>query len=295
MSNDVPPLKKSNSSYSELDIYKCYMESKFLSTKCSSYFQVYEELLGKYRDSKITLVEVGVLNGGSLFMWRGYLGEQARIIGIDLNPAVRKWEKEGFEIHIGDQADPRFWDEFFVSVGNVDVIVDDGGHANEQQIVTAHKCIPHLNDGGMLIVEDVHTSYFKEFGNPSRFSFVNYAKSLVDSVNSRFPGVDAAKNRLSEFVYSISFFESMVCFKIDRTRCFINSRTSNEGISSGFEDLSDQVSNAQAIGAVRASLGRHLKWLTRCGAVKRISLHVFSAIVFLPEKVRSRKLRKYFR
>ena len=45
-------------------------------------------------------------------MWRSYFGKKARIIGIDLNPTAKKWEKYGFEIFIGNQADPFFWNSF---------------------------------------------------------------------------------------------------------------------------------------------------------------------------------------
>ena len=55
-----------------LDIYKSYKKSPYLSIKHSSYFQVYAELLDGYRGNKITFVEIGVLNGGSLFMWRQF-------------------------------------------------------------------------------------------------------------------------------------------------------------------------------------------------------------------------------
>jgi hypothetical protein len=89
-----------------LDIYKCYESAKYLSVKHSSYFQVYEELFSKYRGKKITFVEIGVLNGGSLFMWRNYFGSESRIIGVEFNPAAKKWEKDGFEIYIGSQSDP---------------------------------------------------------------------------------------------------------------------------------------------------------------------------------------------
>ena len=44
---------------------------------------------------KITFVEVGVLQGGSLFMWREYFGKEARIIGIDLHPKAKVLEKYG--------------------------------------------------------------------------------------------------------------------------------------------------------------------------------------------------------
>ena len=108
----------------DLEIYKCYQKSKYLSIKHSSYFQVYEEIFSKYRDRKITFVEIGVLNGGSLFMWRDFFGPESRIIGIDLNPGAKKWESDGFEIHIGSQSDEKFWGELFPKIGEVDIVLD---------------------------------------------------------------------------------------------------------------------------------------------------------------------------
>ena len=227
-----------------LEIYGCYKKSKYLSIKHSSYFQVYEELLSKYRGTKITFVEIGVLNGGSLFMWRDYFGPKARIIGIDLNPIAKKWENDGFEIFIGSQADPDFWGNFFSAIGDVDIILDDGGHTNEQQIITAHHCIPHIQDNGMLIVEDTHTSYMKRFGNPSKYSFINYTKKLIDAINSRFPSVRTSNNILKNVVYSIGVYESIVCFNINRSKCFISSPTSNEGISINAKDFREHESSS---------------------------------------------------
>jgi hypothetical protein len=234
---------------SSLDVFDSYQNSPYLSIKHSSYFQVYEELLQIYRNKPIIFVEVGVLNGGSLFMWRKYLGSQARIIGIDFNPLAKRWEKEGFEIHIGNQADPLFWTEFFAKVGPVDVLLDDGGHTNEQQIITTLACIPMIKDGGMLIVEDVHASYMRQFSNPSKHSFIEYCKYLVDVINSRFPNVIAIKNPLKEMVYSICFFESIVSFKIDRKKCFQSSPTSNNGISLDAQDFRQHATRSRGIAA----------------------------------------------
>ena len=105
-----------------------------------------------------------------------FFGKKARIIGVEFNPAAKKWEKDGFEIFIGSQSDEKFWDNFFKKIGSVDIILDDGGHTNEQQIVTAHKGIPFIKDGGLLIVEDTHTSYMTKFGNPSKYSFIEWSK-----------------------------------------------------------------------------------------------------------------------
>jgi hypothetical protein len=239
------PHYQSDPRLEELDIYKAYKKSPYLSYKHSAYFQVYEELLSKYRGKNITFVEVGVLNGGSLFMWRDYFGPQARIIGLDFNPLAKRWEKDGFEIHIGSQSNPAFWTNFYQSVGMIDVLLDDGGHTNEQQIVTTYHSIPFIKDDGILIVEDVHASYLKDFGNPSRYSFINYAKLFVDGVNARFPGVDIKRSTFKDAVYSVSFYDSIVSFSIDRTKCFISSWTSNNGKSLEAEDYRHHDSKAR--------------------------------------------------
>lgn len=220
----------------DLEIYKSYLQSPYLSLKHSAYFQVYEELLSKYRNKPIIFVEVGVLNGGSLFMWRHFFGSQARIIGVDFNPLAKRWEQDGFEIHIGSQSDPQFWQNFFNSIGMVDVLLDDGGHTNEQQIVTTHQSIPFIKDGGLMIVEDAHASYFKDFGNPSKYSFINYAKLFIDGINARFPGVNVVQNMFRDAVYSAHFYDSIVAFAIDRRKCFTSSWTSNEGKTFEAED-----------------------------------------------------------
>ena len=91
---DLP--KKSLEINSNLKLFQIYKNLKRESLKCDTYFQVYEEMFNKYIGKKITFVEVGVLQGGSLFMWREYFGKDARIIGIDLHPNAKELEKHGF-------------------------------------------------------------------------------------------------------------------------------------------------------------------------------------------------------
>lgn len=228
-----------------LELYRIYQGVKYLSIKHESYFRTYTTLFEKFRGKPITFLEIGVLNGGSLFMWRQYFGEQARIIGVEMNPEAVRWREAGFEIHIGSQADPAFWRSLFEQIGPVDIILDDGGHTNRQQIITVANCLEHVKDGGLLVVEDVHTSYTPKFGNPSRYSFVNFAKHVVDSVNSRCARLARPANDYWRHVASVSFYESIVVFSVDRRLCGISGSTSNEGesfnardfrFSSGFRD-----------------------------------------------------------
>lgn len=218
------------------DIYKAFRNSPYLSNKHSSYFQTYGELFEKYRGKSITFVEIGVFSGGSLFMWRDYFGPQARIIGVEFNPDAVRWREHGFEIHIGSQSDPDFWKNFFEKVGPVDVVLDDGGHTYEQQISTVHYCIPHVNDGGMIAVEDTHTSYFKDFGHPSRYSFIEWVKVLIDNINSRFHSVHASELDYRNSIHSIEAFESIIAFKINRATCIEGHSVTNGGQSVNPQD-----------------------------------------------------------
>ncbi len=200
--------------------YKAFLNSPYKSNKWSTYFDVYDKLFKKYCGKNITFVEIGVLGGGSLFMWRNFFGPKARIIGIDLNPNAKKWEADGFEIYIGSQSDKNFWKEFINKVGKVDIVLDDGGHTYYQQIITTELLLKNINDGGLLVIEDTHTSYMKNFGS-QKYSFINYTKKLIDKLNRRFNMFD---NEKADYrFWSIEIFESIIVFKINKKKSNLKS------------------------------------------------------------------------
>ena len=212
---------------SSLRLFQIYKKLKYVSLKIDTYFQVYEEIFSKYVDKEIIFVEVGVLGGGSLQMWKEYFGEKARIIGIDMNPDAKKLEKEGYEIFIGSQSDEKFWDNFFNKVGKIDILLDDGGHQNKQQILTLSKSIENIKDGGVIVVEDTHASYLKKFGNPSKFSFINFSKHLVDKINYRFLKTVKKDVDPERKIFSINFYESIVAFNIDSRKSILPTHLKN--------------------------------------------------------------------
>ena len=69
-----------------LSLRELFIKAKNFSSKHEKYFDVYEENFSKYKGKKITFVEVGIFNGGSLKIWKEYFGPDAKIIGIDINP-----------------------------------------------------------------------------------------------------------------------------------------------------------------------------------------------------------------
>ena len=81
---------------------------------------------------------------------------------------MKIFENEFTKIFIGDQADPAAWKRFRASTPAIDVLIDDGGHGPEQQIVTLEETLPFLRPGGVYLCEDVH-------GVDNRFAAYAYA------------------------------------------------------------------------------------------------------------------------
>jgi hypothetical protein len=287
---DLP--KKSLEINSNLRLFQIYKNLKRESLKCDTYFQVYEEMFNKYVGKKITFVEIGVLQGGSLFMWREYFGKDARIIGIDLHPNAKELEKHGFEIYIGSQSDKNFWRNFYSKVGKIDILLDDGGHVNDQQIITLSETINNVNDGGIIMTEDVHTSYFKKFGNPSKYSYVNYSKYLVDVVNSRFPDTDVKKNSFRDKIYSISFYESIVAIKINSKKIIEpNILKNNETKTIDVADLR----YSDYFPKIDNFINKNLPIVKKIPIIKKIVRYLFYTHNFIIKLKYYFKLKKYFK
>lgn len=217
-------------------LIKSFKNSKYLSIKDKSYFDIYETLLKPYKNKQITLVEVGISTGGSLFMWKNFLGKKSKIIGVDANPKCKYFEKYGFTIEIGDQASEIFWDKFYKKYKKVDILIDDGGHRNDQQIITTLKSAKNLRNKGLIIIEDVGTSYMKKFGNPSKNSFINFSKMIIDDLFVKFSLVEKRKFSLADHIYSIKFYGALVCFEINRDLVKRFGSIKNNKINVNFKD-----------------------------------------------------------
>ena len=108
-------------------------------------------------------------------MWRKYFGVGCHVHGVDIEPACRAYANAETTIHIGNQADRNFWRTFRGAVPQVDIVIDDGGHEPEQQMVSLEELLPHLRPGGVYICEDVH-------GVGNRFAA--FAQALADQLNA---------------------------------------------------------------------------------------------------------------
>lgn len=152
--------------------------------KWTHYFDIYHRHFQKFVGKEVHVVEVGIYSGGSLDMWKAYFGPKCRIYGVDLEGACKAYEDERTQVFVGDQSDRGFWREFRKQVPQVDILVDDGGHVPEQQIVTLEEILPHIRPGGIYLCEDVH-------GELNRFGAYVYGLGQALNAIARNDGSEA--------------------------------------------------------------------------------------------------------
>jgi Methyltransferase domain len=151
-------------------------------SKWRHYFEIYERHLSRYRGRNVTILEIGVWKGGSLQMWKHYFGPKARIYGIDIDPDCAMFAEPQIDILIGSQEDRDFLRWVREYAPHIDVLIDDGGHTMRQQIVTFEELFPHIAPDGVYLCEDLHTSYWEEWGGGYRKpgTFIEYSKTFID-------------------------------------------------------------------------------------------------------------------
>lgn len=178
--------------------------------KWMHYFEIYEKYFSKFRDTPVKFLEIGIGGGGSLQMWKDYFGKHAQIFGIDINKNCF-YEEEQIVITIGSQEDRVFLRQFINDWSSFDIILDDGGHTMSQQIISLEELYPALNNGGVYMIEDIHTSYMSSHGggfNNSN-SCIEYCKKLVDQINKR-TSLDIPHNIFSNDLTSLHFYEDII-------------------------------------------------------------------------------------
>lgn len=149
-----------------------------------SYVQYYESIIPK---DISTLLEIGVSFGSSIKMWAEYL-PQTQITGIDIS--TQRFNKRELEaipnvkIIVGDATNKKV----ISTLGKFDVIIDDGSHKDEDIIKSLILLYPHLNKGGIYVIEDLHVS---SRSNP--FSAINILRGSE--------GVELYENETIAFIH----------------------------------------------------------------------------------------------
>ena len=175
------------------------------------YFDIYRRTLAPYVGKPVRVLEIGVFHGGGLEQLRALLGEEAILVGADVDPKARSACAGRFEVAVGDQSDPEFLDQVVAEYGPFDVVIDDGGHSMRQQIAAIEHLFPTLNDGGVYIVEDTHTSYWEPYKDAD-VTFMEWAKERLDDINGYHFATEAQLGVWTTDVSGIHNYDSVVVF-----------------------------------------------------------------------------------
>ena len=146
------------------------------------FLSMYERFLSPLRSQPVKMLEIGVSTGSSLRMWRDYF-EHGSIVGLDVNGASRVHQSERAIVEIGDQSSIADLTRIARDHGPFDIIVDDGSHMWDHQIITLQYMLPHVKRAGYYILEDLDTSYGQyevSYKGRSAESAAKYLQRLSD-------------------------------------------------------------------------------------------------------------------
>jgi SAM-dependent methyltransferase len=208
---------------------------KYTTDKSSlfhNYAIKYDRILSNNRNNFKKILEIGIGGdntndgGQSLRMWKEYF-PQATIFGLDIINK-KSQEEDRIQIFQGDQSDLSTL-ESISNFGPFDLIIDDGSHYYEHQIISFQNLFSSVRPGGFYIIEDVCTSYWNNWGYGTKMTAMDYFKSLIDDVNyyglrlqsgnpargdmdRREEWLDTKSNQKFQ-IYSIQFFNSTICIQ----------------------------------------------------------------------------------
>jgi len=123
-----------------------------------SNLDVYARHFEPLRNKEISLLEIGVLSGASLRMWKEYF-PHARIFGLDIDQHCKRLEEDRISIEIGSQTDTSLLECVAQKAGGFDIVIDDGSHVNKHILKSYEVLFKHLKPGGIYVIEDLACSY----------------------------------------------------------------------------------------------------------------------------------------
>ena len=82
-----------------------------------------------------------------------------------------------------------------------------------QQIVSFEELFGHIKPDGVYLCEDLHTSYFRDYGGglKRRGSFIEYSKNFIDYLHAWHSRQNSLKvNSFTRTVHSLHYYDSIL-------------------------------------------------------------------------------------
>lgn len=128
---------------------------------CHAYTEIYDKYFQDIRDrvERPRILEIGVLDGASLAMLNEYFDYNCDIVAFDIEDKTQ-YMSENVTIYKGDQSDANFlsWLVDCYQNAKFDIIIDDGSHFWQHQLISFYYLSHVLANNGIYIIEDIFTS-----------------------------------------------------------------------------------------------------------------------------------------
>jgi hypothetical protein len=161
------------------------------------------------------------------------------------------------------------------------------------------KSIPCINDNGILMIEDTHTSYLREFGNPGKYSFISFTKKLIDDINYKCPNLGKFKLSLNNFIYSIQYFESIIIFHIDTKKTYTNKIINNKSKIETKVDLNTikdfRYHNSIIEKIFTNKIINKFKFLKKYNFINKLYSFVYGKFTYMANVKKIKLYKKYFK
>ena len=183
------------------------------------YLNFYEKRLRGYESSPFVFFEVGVYFGSSIRMWSEFF-QNSTVVGIDTEPRSITDYPSNAAIRVGDASDVTFLSGILKEFGEPTIVIDDGSHRWDHQIITFQYLFPFLRSGGTYVIEDIDTSfggYGDEFSGYSQISAFEYIVRLARFVTSG--GAMGTEQPYDHFIATVG--QSVSSIEFFRRTCLI--------------------------------------------------------------------------
>lgn len=200
-----------------------------ISDKWSIYLDIYQQLFLPYTSKPVTLLEIGIQNGGSLEIWSRHFPHGTRFVGCDINPncANLVYDDARISLIVADANSDVAEHAIAELSQEYDIVIDDGSHTSRDIVHSFMRYFKRVKEGGIFLAEDLHCSYWKEFdgGLFDPQSSISFFKRLVDILNFEHWGIPGGRtqvlrdffekygcevdNELLSSIHSVEFFNSV--------------------------------------------------------------------------------------
>ncbi len=151
----------------------CEIGEQYNTDKVShGYISHYERRFGGNRGKPITILEIGVMDGASLRMWRDYFSF-GRVYGIDIRHKTIISE-DRIVCFEGSQVDTNFLENVVKQTGNFDFIVDDGSHKGSHHLASFEYLWSFVKPEGWYCIEDASSIFNTCWTQPEQRTMLSF-------------------------------------------------------------------------------------------------------------------------